>query len=158
MSRKLLLFLFVALLCARSPAPLASAQYLSSLPAGIPRDDVTVRISLLGGGLGPVTRDDLAITMKAFRDSLNWLGDSIAVRSARLERWPVDGPGTATVDVVISADARRLDLINGLVREKVENQEARRLFLTFCIEKRARSTRLFAPGPFLTLSYPLENV
>lgn len=106
------------------PSP-SAAQYLSSLPSGVPRDDITVRLSLLGGGLGPVGRGELGVTVKAFQDTLNWLGDSIAVRGARLERWPVDGPGTATVDVTVSADARRLDLILGLIGEKVSNQEVR---------------------------------
>ena len=72
-----------------------------------------------------IGRGELGVTVKACQDTLNWLGDSIAVRGARLERWPVDGPGTATVDVTVSADARRLDLILGLIREKVSNQEVR---------------------------------
>jgi len=118
------LSLFLLLLLAS--ASLSSAQYQSSLPYGVPRDDITVRMSLLGSGLGPVGRGELGVTVKAFQDSLNWLGDSIAVRGAKLERRPVDG--TATVDVTVSADARRLDLIKGLIAEKVSNQEVRKFF------------------------------
>jgi len=109
----------------------SNAQYQSSLPYGVPRDDITVRLSLLGGGLGPVGRGELGVTVKAFQDTLNWLGDSIAVRGARLERRPVDGPGTATVDVTVSADARRLGLIQGLIGEKVSNQEVSFFFFFF---------------------------
>ena len=135
-----LLLLSLFSLLSLLPAP-SSAQYLSSLPYGVPRDDITVRLSLLGGGLGPVGRGELGVTVKAFQDTLNWLGDSIAVRGARLERRPVDGPGTATVDVTISADARRLDLILGLVRETVEDQEVGlRVFSFFSLSESRERT------------------
>ena len=52
-------------------APPAVAQYRSSLPPGTQHTDVTVRLSLLGGGLGPLTPRDMRITEKAMRDVLD---------------------------------------------------------------------------------------
>ena len=77
-------------LLAIAAAPSATAQYRNALPPGT-HADVGVRLVLLGGGLTPINARDLEVTRKSMRDVLNWLGDDIAVRPARLESGSADG-------------------------------------------------------------------
>ena len=89
--------------------------------------DVTIRITCNGGGLQPLTGGSLDATAEAFRASLGWMNeqrgaDAFTVRSARLVRPPIAGPGTATIAVHMAARADAVDELVRLAVEKVDNQ------------------------------------
>ena len=90
-------------------------------------EEVTIRITCNGGGLQPLGGDALDATAEAFRASLGWINeqrgrDAFTVRSARLVRPPIAGPGTATISIRIAARADAVDELVKLAVEKVDNQ------------------------------------
>jgi hypothetical protein len=90
-------------------------------------EDVTIRITCNGGGLQPLGGDALDATAEAFRASLGWINeqrgrDAFTVRSARLVRPPIAGPGTATISIRMAARADAVDELVKLAVEKVDNQ------------------------------------